>query len=82
MLSRNCTGNFISCPEPKKVESYLRVTIAFCENIQYGDQICHPCYKFFNQMLKLDDVCMLSSGDIVLELKAKEKIVQEFEYNT
>ena len=71
VLSRNCTRNFISCPEPKKVESYLRDTIAFNENIQYGDQICYPCYKFFNQMLK-SDVCMLSSGDIVLELKFGE----------
>ena len=39
VLSRNCTRNFISCPEPKKVESYLRDIIAFSENIQYGDQI-------------------------------------------
>ena len=59
VLSRNCTRNFISCPEPKKVESYLRDTIAFNENIQYGNQIRYPCYKFFNQMLK-SDVCMLS----------------------
>ena len=67
------------------MESYLRDTIAFSENIQYGDQICYPCYRFFNQMLK-SDVCMLSSGDIVLELKVKkeklEKVVQEFEYMT
>ena len=73
VLSRNCTRNFISCPEPKKVESYLRDAIAFCENIQYGDQILrYPCYKFFNQILK-SDVCMLSSGYIVLELKAKKR---------
>ena len=47
--------------------------------------ICYPCYKFFSQMLK-SDVCMLSSGDVVLELKVKketlERIVHEFEYIT
>ena len=44
-----------------------------------GDQVCYPCYKFFNQMLK-SDVYMLLSEDIVSELKAKketpERVVQ------
>ena len=46
---------------------------------------CYPCYKFFNQMLK-SDVCMLSSGDVVLELKPKketlERVVHEFQSST
>ena len=39
VLSRNCTRNFISCPESKKVESYLQDTIAFVRIIQYGNQM-------------------------------------------
>ena len=58
-----------------RVESYLRDTIAFDESIEYGDQICYPCYKFFNQMLK-SDVWMLSSGDVVLELEAKKETLE------
>lgn len=82
MLSRNSSYNFISCPDPKRVDSYLRDTIVFNGSIHDGDQICFTCYKFFNQMLK-SDVCML---DIVLELRAKKEnleiIVHEFEYLT
>ena len=82
VLSRNSNHNFISCPDHKRVESYLWDTIAFSESIQDGDQICYPCYRFFNQMLK-SDVCMLSNEDIVLELRAKnENLVHEFEYIT
>ena len=75
----------MSCPNPKIVESYLRDTIAFSGSFSDGDQVCWSCYKFFNQILK-SDVCMLSSEDIVSELKEKrkelERIVSEFEYLT
>ena len=72
LLSRNSKHNFISCPDPKRVESYLQDTIAFSESIQYGDQVCYLCYKFFNQMLK-SDVCMLSSEDIVFRVEGNER---------
>ena len=71
VLARNSKCNFISCPDPKRVESFLQDTISFSYSIQC-DQVCYPCYKFFNHMLK-SDVCMLSSEDIVLELKAKKE---------
>ena len=76
LLTRNSKHNFISCPDPKRVESFLRDTIAFSDSIQCGDQVCYPCYKFFNQMLK-SDVHMLSSDDIVLELKAKRESLEK-----
>ena len=71
VLSRNSKHNFISCPDPKRVESLLWDTTAFNENIQCGDQVCYPCYKFFNQMLK-SDVCMLSRGHSV-RVKGRER---------
>ena len=83
VLALNSKCNFISRPDLKRVESFLRDTISFSDSIQCGDQVCYPCYKFFNQMLK-SDVCMLSSEDIVLELKAKkeklERVVHDLEY--
>ena len=72
VLTRNTKHGFISCPDHKRVESFLRDIISFSESIQHGDQVCYPCYKFFNQMLK-SDVCMLPSEDILLELKAKKE---------
>ena len=85
VLSRNKKYIFVSCTDPKRVESFLRDTFAFSESIDIedGDQVCYPCYKFFNQMFK-SDVCMLASEDIIFKLKAKkehlEKIVRV--YNT
>ena len=85
VLRRHCSHSFVSCPDPKRLESYLRDTVMFSESIKTDDQICYPCYKFFNLMLK-SGVCMLSSEDIITELKAKkqnlERIVHEFEYIT
>ena len=85
VLRRHSSHNFVSCPDPNRVESYLRNTTDFSENIQCGNQVWYPCYKFFNQMLK-SDVCMMSSEDIVLQLTAKkenlEKVVHVFEYIT
>ena len=55
---------FVTCPNPKRVESYLKSTIDFSDTIQDGDQVCYPCYKFFNQKLKSSE-CMLSNEDVV-----------------
>ncbi len=76
VLSRNKKCGFISCPDPKRVESFLKDAIAFSESIKDGDQVCYPCYKFFNQMLK-SNVCMLASKDIILNLKAKKENVEK-----
>ena len=61
VLHKNCRRSFVSCLDPKRVESYLRDTIAFNGSNKDNDQVCYSCYKFFNQMLK-SGVCMLSSA--------------------
>ena len=53
VLRRHCSRSF-SCPNPKRIESYLRDTIEFSASIQDGDLLCYSCYNFFNQMLKSD----------------------------
>lgn len=72
---------FLSCPDPKKVESYLHDTTGFVSNLTKDDQICHTCYRFFTCLLK-SDVCMLSSEHIVSELQSKQsqliKVISEF----
>ena len=45
---------------PGRVESYLKSS----DTIQDGDQVCYPCYKFFNLKLKFSE-CMLSNEDVV-----------------
>ena len=50
VLVQNSKHNFVSCPDPKRVEPCLRDTIAFSENIQCSDQVCYPYNKFFNQI--------------------------------
>jgi hypothetical protein len=51
VFRRNGSHSFVSCPDPKRVKSYLRDTVVFSESISNDDQICYPCYKYFNQML-------------------------------
>ena len=74
------TAKFLSCPDPKKVESYLHETTGL-SNLKKDDQICHTCYRFFTRLLK-SDVCMLSNEDIVSELQSKHsqlgKVISEF----
>ena len=53
------TVNFVTCADPKRVESFLKDNIEFSDTIREGDQICYTCYKFINQILN-SDVCMLS----------------------
>ena len=71
----------MSCPAPKKVESYLHETAGFVGSLTESDQICHTCYKFFTHLLK-SDVCMLSGEDIVCEIQSKPshliKVISEF----
>ena len=38
VLCRNCSHSFVSCPDPKRVESYLRDTVVFSESIKSDDQ--------------------------------------------
>ena len=57
VLSRRKKYIFVSCPDPKRVESFLKDTIAFSESIEDGDQVCYPYYKFFNQMLSQKYAC-------------------------
>ena len=47
--SATSSVQFVTCPDRKRVESYLKSTIDFSDTIQDGDQVCYPCYKFFNQ---------------------------------
>ena len=83
--SATLSVNFVTCPDPKRVESYLKSAVGFSDTIQDGDQVCYPCYKYVNKKLKTSE-CILSSEDIVLELKAKqvqlERIISEFQYTT
>ena len=64
---------FVTCPDPRRVESYLKSTIDFSDTIQYGNQVCYPFYRFFNLKLKSSD-CMLSNEDVVLALKPRKCI--------
>ena len=85
VLRRNCNSNFFCCPDPKRIEPFLREVVSVNVSVVNSDQVCPSCYKFFKRMLA-SDVCMLSSEDIVSELQAKkkqlERIVDEFEYVT
>ena len=66
-------------PDPERVESFLQDTVSFSDSIRSKNMVI---IIVINQMLK-SDVCMLSSEDIVLKLKAKkenlEKVVHELE---
>ena len=60
--------NFVTYPDPKITFGIpLHIVGALKMVIKYAGLVT----SFFNQMLK-SDVCMLSSEDIVLELKAKK----------
>ena len=65
--STTSSVQFVTCPNPKRVESYLKSTIDFSYTVQDGDQVCYPCYKFFNE-------------DVVLALKAKKVQIETNEF--
>ena len=68
--SATLSVNFVTCPDPKRVESYLKSAVGFRYRMVIKCAI-YPCYKYFNKKLKTSE-CILSSEDIVLELKAKQ----------
>ena len=76
----------VSCPDPKRVEFFLKDTIAFSERIENnGDQVCYPCYKVFQSDAQVR--CMHAGQcGYNFEFHGKErtpgKIVHEFEYIT
>ena len=82
---RGSVRKFVSCPEPKKLESYLKDTTGYASSLKEHDLVCHMCYKFFTRMLKCD-VCTLSSEAIVSELQTKYtylmRMIDEFECTT
>ena len=80
--STTSSVQFVTCPDPRRVESYLKSTLDFSDTIQDGDQVCYPCYKFFNLKLKSSE-CMLSNEDVVLAKKVHfETNISEFQYVT
>ena len=44
--SATLSVNFVTCPDPKQVESYLRSAVGFSDTIQDGDQVCYLCYIY------------------------------------
>ena len=46
VLSRNMKCIFVYCPDPKRVESFLKGTIAFSESIEDGDQVLSVLQAF------------------------------------
>ena len=37
----------VTCPDSKRVESFLKDTNDFSDSIKEGDQVCCACYKLF-----------------------------------
>ncbi len=66
---------FVTCPEPKKVESFLQETADFNSSHGDDDLICYSCYKYVNLVLR-SNVCMLSSEAVVQELHKQQESLQ------
>ena len=65
--SATLSVNFVTCPDPKRVESYLKSAVGFSDTIQDGDQVCYLCYKFFNKKLKTSEcICDGAAWDVRL----------------
>ena len=43
---------FVSCSNPKFVESFLRENLEIKVDISYNDLLCFKCYKYFNRLLQ------------------------------
>ena len=67
---------FLPCPEPQRVELFLKETTQFEGCLREGDLVCSQCYRYFTGLMKLD-VCTLSSEAVVKELKQKQKLFEE-----
>ena len=68
---------FRTCPNPKFVESHLKDAVGFTSEIREGDLLCYNCYKYFTQLLR-HTACVLSSEDVLKELKCKENQLKEY----
>ena len=66
------TQRFHACPEPKKVESFLKETLNLECFLSDGELVCHSCYIYCKYILETEN-CMLSSDEIVKELQEKQK---------
>ena len=71
---------FLPCPEPQRVELFLKETTQFEGCLREGDLVCSQCYRYFTGLMKLD-VCTLSSEAVVKELKHKQKLFEETVFN-
>ena len=67
---------FLPCPEPQKVELFLKESTQFEGCLGDGDLVCSQCYRYFTALIKLN-VCTLSSEAVVKELKQKQKFLEE-----
>ena len=67
---------FIPCPEPHKVETFLKETLDHDCSLSAGDLVCYSCYKYCKHILETED-CLLSSDEILNELKQKEKQLEK-----
>lgn len=56
------TWRFVACPEPKRIESYLRESADFDCSLTDCDMVCYSCYKYCKQILS-SGVCTMSSED-------------------
>ena len=62
--SATLSVNFVTCPDPKRVESYLKSAVG---SIQDGDQVCYLCHKLFNKKLKTSEcICDGAAWDVRL----------------
>lgn len=67
---------FMSCPDTMRVSSYLKSITGVDNSVKEGDLICSACYKFFIRLLK-SGTCVLSSEDIISELRTKCVVLNE-----
>ena len=56
---------FVPCPEPQKVEAYLRE--ALDAELFGGDLVCYSCYRYCQQILT-SEACTFSSEVIIKNL--------------
>ena len=68
-MSLSVKEKFVSCSNPKFVESFLRENLEIEVDMSYNDLLCFSCYEYFNGILKsriFDEYSQLLTGDIVV----------------
>ena len=70
--STSSAQRFLPCPEPQRVETFLKETVDHDCSLSAGDLVCYFCYKYCRHILETND-CMLSSDEILNQLKQEEK---------